>query len=83
MTCATCSAIARTSGMSSPDTRNWTGKPTGGPFSRRDVRPRNAGKSASKTCSMRSRSRSRSALLVAVTTNCAKFDCCNCWSSGR
>ena len=31
-----------------PDTRNWTGKPTGGPFSKRDTRPRRPGKSSSK-----------------------------------
>ena len=36
---------ARTVAMSSPDTRNCTGKPTGGPFSSRDTRPRSSGKS--------------------------------------
>ena len=38
--------MARTFAMSSPETRNWTGKPTGGPFSSRETRPRSAGKSS-------------------------------------
>ena len=49
----TCCAIARTRARSSPETRNWTGKPTGGPFSSRDTRPRSAGKSSSKSWTRR------------------------------
>jgi hypothetical protein len=82
-TARTSRAIARTFAMSSPDTRNCTGKPTGGPFSSLDTRPRVAGKSVSNSRMSRSRTRSRSLLLVVTSTNCAKFDCCSCWSSGR
>ena len=48
--------------MSSPDTRNCTGKPTGGPFSSRDTRPRTAGKSVSNSRISRPRTASRSTL---------------------
>ena len=83
ITAATSPAIARTRPMSSPETRNCTGKPTGGPFSSREMRPRSAGKSSSKIVRSRARTCSRSRLSLAIRTNWAKFDCCSCWSSGR
>ena len=76
-------AIARTFAMSSPVTRNCTGKPTGGPFSSRDTRPRSAGKSVSNSRIRRARTASRSTLLFVTSTNCAKLDSTSCWSSGR
>ena len=48
---------------SSPETRNCTGKPTGGPFSRRDTRPRSAG--SRRRRARRARAQSL-ALLVAL-----------------
>ena len=62
--------------MSSPDTRNCTGKPTGGPFSSRETRPRSSGKSVVEQREQARRARvSRSSLLFATSTNWAKFDC--------
>ncbi len=77
-------AIAPHLGTSSPETRNCTGKPTGGPFSRRDTRPRSPGKSSSNSAMQpRAQPLALGVALRATSTNCAKFDCCSCWSSGR
>ena len=83
MRSATRSAYRRTVGMSSPDTRNCTGKPTGGPFSSRVMFARSPWKSRSKSSISRARSRSRSLIPLVRITNCAKFAFASCWSSGR
>ena len=44
-TCSTSRAISRTFCVSGPTTRNWTGKPTGGPSSRRVTRIHTCGNS--------------------------------------
>ena len=45
---ATSRARRRTSSTCSPETRNWIGKPTGGPFSSRVTRPCRSGKSLAR-----------------------------------
>ena len=75
--------IVRTVATFSPDTRNCTGNPTGGPFSSLEMRPRKSGKPSSNNPSRRVRTFSRSSMLFAISTTCAKFACCSCWSSGR
>ena len=74
ITLRTSSAIARTFIGSGPSTRNWTGKPTGGPNTKRSTRVRAAGSSPSAIAfSSRALTRSRASRSFVTITICAKF----------
>ena len=68
-TASTSRAISRTFCVSGPTTRNWTGKPTGGPSSRRVTRTHTCGNCSSTLAIRRERTRSRASMSFVMTMN--------------
>ena len=71
ITAWTSRAISRTFCVSGPTTRNCTGKPTGGPSSRRVMRTHACGNSSSTLAISRERTRSRASMSFVITMNTA------------
>src|ERR1700757_713028 len=72
-TASTSRAMSRTFCVSGPTMRNWTGKPTGGPSSRRVTRTHTFGNCSLTLAIRRERTRSRASRPFVITTKTAQL----------